>query len=244
MKTVGRYVEPFVGGGSVFLGLQPGRGTLGDLNRDLISFYEYLRDVPRELREEAERLDGAGTRIAYDKARDEFNSGATGLRRAALFLFLNRTGFNGIWRVNRMGTYTVPFGHRRLALIPVADWMACSNALKRAKLVCGDYRATLKRVARGALVYLDPPYLDTSGKELFSRYTLAGFSRSDHVALRDEVDRLTRDGALVLLTIRDDPFIRNLYDDYKVDVALVSSTVGARGSHKLVSDLLIRNFEV
>ena len=237
-----RYFEPFLGGGSVFFGLHPKRSVLSDLNSDLILFYETLRDYPVRLRRMAARLDTAGTAAAYNAARDEFNSGARGIRRAALFLFLNRTGFNGIWRVNRAGVYTVPFGFRRLSLLPEPEWLAWSYSLKNARLIAGDYRQALRLARAGAIVYLDPPYLDTSGRELFSRYTFAGFSVDDHIALRDEVHKLSNRNVNVLLTIRDDPTVRELYQDYKIDSTAVSTPVGATGGHRWASDLIIRNF--
>lgn len=238
-----RYFEPFLGGGSVFFRLRPNLATIGDLNPDLILFYRHLRDTPAALRAEASLIDQSGSKEDYDKAREEFNSGAEGLRRAALFLFLNRTGFNGIWRVNRHGHYTVPFGHRRLSLIEEMDWLAASEALSTTDLRCEDYVSLLGDARASDVVFIDPPYFNSSGTELFSRYTLHGFSTKDHEQLRQLVDLLNDREVRFLMTVRDDPVIRDLYADFKIETVAVRNTVRARGAHVTVEDLLIGNLD-
>jgi DNA adenine methylase len=239
----GRYFEPFVGGASIFFALRPEAAVLGDSNSDLIEFYNQLEVRPLELWSAVNELAQDVTTEVYYQARNEFNSGCDGLRRAALFLFLNRTGFNGIWRVNRSGHYNVPFGDRGLALCDLETWLSFAGCLSRATLVCEDYPITLKKVRAGDAVYLDPPYFVSTGRELFTRYTHAGFSRADHLSLSKEMDRLTGLGARVVLTIREDPFIMELYRDYKIDSAGVKNCVNARGGHSRVVDLTIRNFD-
>ena len=237
------YFEPFLGGGSVFFTVNPSSAVLGDVNPDLINFYRFLANAPAELRQTAEGMDSDGRLRTYMDARNEFNNGAAGMRRAALFLYLNRTGFNGIWRVNRKGAYTVPFGYRRLSLISEEDWQWASAVLRTADIRCADYRVTLDGVQQGDIVFLDPPYFDSSRRELFSRYTLAGFDWKDHQRLHEEVQRLTALGANVLLTIRDDPSVWELYKEFRIDWTCVRSTVGAKGPHTRVSDLIVRNFD-
>ena len=237
------YFEPFLGAGSIFFRLEPARSVLGDLNADLVAFYSFLRDAPVELRCEAERIDCDGRVETYLVARDEFNNGATGLRRAALFLYLNRTGFNGIWRVNGRGAYTVPFGYRRLSLVPDVEWRGASAALQGASIESADYSATLNGANTGDVVFLDPPYFDSSERELFSRYTLAGFDWRDHERLYQEVSRLTSLRVSVLLTLRSDPLLYDLYRDFKLDYTLINNSVSARGPHRVVGDLIVRNFE-
>ena len=236
-----RYFEPFLGGGSVFFRLRPSLSTIGDMNPDLILFYRFLRDTPAALKTEAIAIDHSGSKENYDSAREEFNAGAEGLRRAALFLFLNRTGFNGIWRVNRRGQYTVPFGNRRLSLIADVDWLAASKALAAADLRCEDYVHLLDDARASDVVFIDPPYFDSSGTELFSRYTLHGFSIRDHERLRQQVQLLNDREVRFLMTVRDDPKIRDLYADFKIDTVAVRTTVRARGAHVTVEDLLITN---
>jgi DNA adenine methylase len=238
-----KYFEPFLGGGSVFYHLAPQKAILGDLNADLINFYSWLGRAPLKLRWEASDIDRLGVRDEYDAARLEFNSGASGLRRAALFLYLNRTGFNGIWRVNRAGMYTVPYGGRRLALLPHSEWLNWSRSFRSVTLRASDYGETLSYARHGDVAYLDPPYYDSTGRELFTRYTHSGFTLDNHKALAATVRRLTELDVYVVLTIRDDPEIRLLYADYKVDNVIVSSGVGATGNHRRTVDLVIRNFD-
>jgi DNA adenine methylase len=110
-------------------------------------------------------------------------------------------------------------------------------------LMTGDYLTVLQLARRGDTVYLDPPYVDTSGKELFARYTHSVFGRREHALLCEVVGKLSQDGVSVLMTVRDDPWIRELYEDLKTDVIDTRNVVGARGAHGRVSDLLIRNFD-
>src|SRR5262249_2039255 len=145
-----------------------------------------------------------------------------------------------IWRVNRKGQYNVPFGGRSLCLPDLNEWLDFAKTLSGMILICADYRETLSTAGCNDVVYLDPPYFDSSGRELFSRYTLGGFSRRDHEDLAGEVKRLTAVGARVLTTVRDDPIIRQLYTDYKVETAGVTNCVGAHGKHSTAVDLIIR----
>lgn len=237
----GRYFEPFLGGASVFLSLNPPRAVLSDANLDLMLFYRYLAEFPAELWAAINKYADNVTPSAYMDARTEFNSTNDEFRRAVLFLVLNRTGFNGVWRVNRKGHYNVPFGHRGLALCEREDWMALSAKLSRAELTSGDYLKALATVENGDVVYLDPPYFDSTGHEMFARYTHSGFSRADHERLAEEMVRLSTIGAKVVITVRDDPFIRDLYGKYGKDIARVSSCVGARTKHAKVFDLIIYN---
>src|SRR5262245_34287533 len=125
----GLYFEPFLGGGSVFWAVRPHEGVLGDLNKDLIEFYRYLSEAPEELWNSVKAIGQDVNADTYYPARDEFNGEATGLRRAALFLLLNRCGFNGIWRVNRKGQYNVPFGGRSLCLPDLNEWLDFAKTL-------------------------------------------------------------------------------------------------------------------
>lgn len=242
MREGEAYYEPFLGGGSVFLAIAPRRGVLGDVNGDLIHFYRCLVESPEELWTQIEQYSLNMDQDAYYEARQEFNHGATGLRRASLFLILNRSGFNGIWRVNRKGEYNVPYGAREVRVPSLDEWLELSRRFAEARLIHGNYSVTLAAVQRGDYVYLDPPYYDSTGHELFARYTMNGFSRVDHEALAAEVARLTILGVRVVLTIRDDPLIRRLYEDYKIESADVWACVRAKGGHAASIDLIIRNF--
>lgn len=237
-----RYFEPFVGGGSVFFRVSPRNAVLGDANHDLINFYRYLATSPETLRQSIDNYGHVDSHRAYLNVRNEFNSADDTFHRAVLFFILNRTGFNGIWRVNRLGNYNVPFGHRGVTLIDLDSWLALARSLNGAVLMADDYRRTLVRVTAGDVVYLDPPYFDSTGREMFARYTHRGFSQLDHECLAEEFGRLSKAGARVIMSVRDDPFIRKLYGSYVVETVGVSNCVGARGGHVRVSDLLVRNF--
>jgi DNA adenine methylase len=128
-------------------------------------------------------------------------------------------------------------------LLPDAEWLKWSELFQSTELRAADYRKVLSDACKGDVVYLDPPYYDSTGRELFARYTHSGFSLSDHIALAACVGSLTELGAYVVLTVRDDPEIRSLYVDYKIDAAMVSSGISATGNHQRAVDLVIRNFD-
>jgi DNA adenine methylase len=238
----GRYFEPFLGGGAVFFRLRPYGAVLGDANKDLINFYHHLTTSPEMLWESIRSYDKEITSETYQSIREEFNSVQNAFHRAILFFVLNRTGFNGIWRVNRFGQYNVPFGYRGLSLVKLDDWLLVAKSLKHVTLMADDYSRTLEGVGAGDVVYLDPPYFDSTGREMFSRYTYSGFTQLDHERLADEFNRLSALDARVIMTVRDDPLIRKLYEYYCIKTVGVRNCVGARGKHVLVSDLIVSNF--
>ncbi|MBS1825867.1 MAG: Dam family site-specific DNA-(adenine-N6)-methyltransferase [Acidobacteria bacterium] len=243
----GRYVEPFLGGASVFLRLGHGFSLLGDSNPVLINFYECLQ------------LDSMALMVAYSdllahsksfqsekdaflQVRQEFNlSSKSGFESAAKFLYLNRTCFNGIWRVNRKGEFSTPFGARRAGNWPIDFWRDLGERFQQSILRCADYTAVVASAAEGDLVYLDPPYVGVES-ESFVRYGPRPFDRNDLCLLKDAVQGLADRNVLFCLSLNCSAVALEDYKDFKIDeVANGSGFVGlqkrARGM-----DLLIRNF--
>ena len=210
-----RYLEPFFGGGAVFFSLQPGvRAIVNDSNRELIDLYEAIRDTPEELMAELDRL----ARRYCEGFYYELRASGPGSRvaRAARTLFLNKTGYNGLYRQNSKGGFNVPFGKRRRcpALYERANLLRVSERLAQAELVHGDFEAILRRARRGDFVYCDPPYEPLSTTSSFNCYLASGFTWREQVRLRDAAEKAARRGAVVMISNSSAPLIPHLYGDW------------------------------
>jgi DNA adenine methylase len=238
-----RYFEPFGGGAALFFALSPERGVLGDANGDLVRMYRALASdvhaVIRKLRSHAR----AHSADYYYDARARWNERraswvpATG---AAAFIYLNKTCYNGLWRVNRAGGFNVPVGRYTNPPICVPDaLLAAHRILARTELRCGDYRATLHDAERGDLVYLDPPYEPVTATARFTSYTRAAFGRDDQRALAETARHLVARGCHVVLSNSDTPFTRALYPDFRIDVVRCSRSINSSADHRGDVDELI-----
>ncbi|GCD92132.1 Dam family site-specific DNA-(adenine-N6)-methyltransferase [Nocardioides sp. LS1] len=237
-----RYVEPFVGGASVYFALGPKRALLADANPDLVSFYQCVSDSAQAVYEIARGLSGRTSNAEFLDYRAEFNELQSGTRKAALFLYLNRTCFNGVWRVNRQGNFNVPFGSRELTMPELGAWLEVSASLKSADIQCSDWAATVNTVSKQDVVFIDPPYHQANSTESFARYTKGVFSEGDHRALAARVDALDALGCQILLTVSDSSLIRDLYPNFKISELGGWYTVGAKGSHLRSNEIVLRNF--
>jgi len=228
-KEFERYYEPFVGGGALFFHLQPSMATLGDANAELINCYRCVRDC-------CEPLIELLSKYPYDE--DFYYSmrascPTDSLERAARFLYLNRTCFNGLYRVNKQGQFNVPMGRYRNPLICEADKLrACSLALQGVELLQGDYEATVSGAQRGDFVYIDPPYHPISRYSDFKRYTRDFFYEEDQVHLRDVIVELVDRGCYVLASNSYCDFILDLYSDFTIVPVMARRSINKDGSKR------------
>ena len=253
----GRYVEPFTGAGAVFFAAEerrPGlKAVLNDANADLIETFAILRDSPDALVAKLEALsreylgqDVEERRALYYRVRAD--EPADGPGRAARFIFLNRTCYNGLFRVNARGGFNVPHGRYKNPRILDADLLAvCSAALQRAEVSSEDFAATCEAAQPGDFVYLDPPYHPVSATSSFTGYTRADFGRTDQVRLKDAFAALTERGVAAMLSNSDHEFVRGLYAGagYRIDEVSMSRAINSRGTgRRPIAELLIDNFEL
>jgi len=210
-STYRRYIEPFLGGGAVYFHLAPERAVLTDLNADLLEVWRVVRDD----------VDGLIAALAahywdetyYYQLRSQDPATLTPAQRAARFIYLNKTCYNGLYRVNRSGQFNVPFGRYTKApmIFDEPTLRADSALLQSADMHVGDFATTLAEVGPGDFVYLDPPYDPVSATANFTHYTDLRFSRAEQERLAAAVAVATERGALVLLNNSDTDFIRSLY---------------------------------
>lgn len=238
-----RFLEPFVGGGSVFFALEPERAILGDANCELMRCYRWVRNAPRGMAALLLELQNDQTRETYYLRRKEFSSLSGGMRKAALFIYLNKTSFNGIWRVNKLGEYNVPYGAKERPGFPSASSLLEASALlKRSELIDGDFHYTLQQARPEDFVFLDPPYRPSSSTAFFRHYTSERFGDDDHRRLRDWVHDADRAGVMLMLTISADDLAVGDYGSLKMRRWSVQRYVSASAKRQKANELVITNW--
>ncbi|MBK9033240.1 MAG: DNA adenine methylase [Myxococcales bacterium] len=220
-RTFGRYFEPFAGGAAVFFHLGPEAAVLSDRNADLIGMYRAVASDPDGVIRRLTLHQAAHDSDHYYQTRARWNDRSvswTTLDRAATFIYLNRTCFNGLWRVNKGGGFNVPMGrYKNPSICDVETIGRASTVLKRATLLCGDYQAAVADAGPGDLVYFDPPYDPVTPTANFTAYTGDGFGPTHQQELADTVRALAERGCAVVLSNSDTPLIRSLYRGLRVD---------------------------
>jgi len=239
--TWSAYHEPFLGGASIFLGLPSAASSfLSDSNEDLIETYLQVRDHPIEL---ADRL------AAYVNSRDQYYATRaeipkSPLDRAARFIYLNHTSFNGIYRVNLQGTYNVPYGERKSVRIPNAEHLReVSGRFQSAKLSVADFADVIHNVKEGDLVFLDPPYTVAHNANGFVKYNQKLFSFDDQVRLSSLIDAICDVGAYYLLTNAAHESIATLFEkgDRRLDTKRKNVVGGKSASRGTSGEYLFTN---
>ena len=237
-----RYIEPFLGGGALFFAVQPTRALLGDSNKELINCYQQVAREPEAVWKFLHLHLAKHSKKYYYSIR-ELTNGAP-IERAARFVYINKTAFNGIYRVNRQGVFNVPFGPSESgpALPSKQVLLAASEALENAVMLAGDFQETCKSATTGDFVYLDPPYPPTSKSANFTHYTPDRFGDDDQKAVAAVFKDLDRKGCLVMLSNSDVKLIRNLYGGYSVQRLQVTRWLGSNGDRFKVHELVITNY--
>lgn len=225
-----KYIEPFLGGGALFFHLQPEEAILSDFNPDLINCYQVVKNQVEALIAELQgyRHD---EQFFYQLREQATDNEGDPIRSAARFVYLNRTCFNGLYRVNKKGEFNVPFGSYKNPKICDPELLrAASRALQGATLLTGDYREILREYAGPRdFVYLDPPYFPTSPYSDFKRYTKP-FYEEDHVTLAREFRRAYEVGAWAVLTNSNTEFTRRLYQDFPYEVVNTKRNINSKGT--------------
>jgi len=241
-ETYNNYIEPFVGGGALFFDLCPHNAILSDLNAELMNCYKAVRDNPDELLGLLEKM--PVNKEAFYAIRRQNPMILDDIERAARLIYLNKTCYNGLYRVNKQGQFNTPFG--RNEKVRVCDHeaiYAASRALRGVRLVEGDFERILLTHARpGDFIYLDPPYPPIGQFSDFKRYTREFFYEKDHVRLAGVVEELDQRNCKFVLSNAKHPLISKLYSQFrKIDVEApryINSRGDKRGG---VSELLITN---
>lgn len=238
-ETFGRYFEPFLGGAALFFDQKPVSACLTDVNEELINAYAQIRD-------DVEGVIRALAKYKYDKdiyytVRAQNPKRLRKVNRAARTIFLNRTGFNGLYRVNSRGGFNVPFGRYDNPLICDAENLrACSRVLAGHTIAVRPFEEVLDHAQAGDFVYFDPPYLPVSRTADFTAYAAGGFSFAQHQLLAAVVRELIDRDVRVLLSNADVPEARKLYRGLKVRTVTASRRISASNSGRAgVTEVLV-----
>jgi DNA adenine methylase len=240
-RPLRRYHEPFVGGGALFFAVAPRRAVLSDANGELIHCWRQVRDDVHGV------LDALSTHV-YERSQFEAVRALDPSRlrpaeRAARFIYLNKTCFNGLWRVNRAGRFNVPFGrYRNPTFHDPGLLLRASRALRGVQILRAPFEISLQRTAPGDFVYLDPPYDPVSETSSFTSYTRDAFTWEDQKRLAAGCAALDRRGVRFLLSNSATPRIRTLYRGFEQRVVEAPRHISCKGGGRgRVEELLVFN---
>ena len=237
--SYGRYIEPFFGGGALFFALQPENAIIADSNPELINMYRQVADNVDEVIRYLKKYENT-SEMFYEVRSLEWET-LPQAEAAARTIFLNRTCFNGLYRVNKQGKFNVPYGKYKNPKICDEDGLrAASAALQKAEILCGDYLLVLDHYAQpGDFVFLDPPYLPISEYSDFKRYTKEQFYEEDHIELAKIIVRLHERGCHVVLTNSNHPLVHELYAPFTIEVIQTKRHISCNGSTRKGEDVIV-----
>lgn len=243
------YYEPFVGGGALLFDLQPTQAVINDSNEELINVYTVIRDHPKELIDELKKHKNIPEYFYEIRSMDRkpiFNN-ISNIERASRIIYLNKTCYNGLYRVNNSGKFNSPFGkYKNPNIVNESVIKAVSNYLNNAQveILNVDYEVALRNVSKNAFVYLDPPYHPISKSSNFTGYVRGGWGEKDQLRLRDICNNLNKKGVKFLLSNSSSDFIKEIYDEYNIHTVRASRSINSDSSKRgKVDELLIRNYE-
>ena len=248
-ERITSYCEPFLGGGAVLFSIQPSKAIVNDLNADLIAVYEVIRDDVESLIDELKKQENTSEyyyKIRYMERDKAAYQAMSKVERASRLIYLNKTCFNGLFRVNSSGEFNSPFGHYKNPNIlnePILRAVSKYFASSGITFFSEDFSATLYRVGRGGFVYLDPPYDPVSDTASFTGYNKGGFGRSEQIRLKQCCDNLTRRGIKFMLSNSATDFIKDLYREYNIDFVKAKRVINADASKRgAIEEVHIRNY--
>lgn len=237
--SYGRYIEPFFGGGALFFALQPQNAIIADRNPELINMYRQVADHVDDVIQHLKNYENT-QEMFYSVRAQEWTS-LPKCEAAARTIYLNKTCFNGLYRVNRQGQFNVPYGkYKNPKICDIEGLYAASEVLKKAEILCGDYMLVLEHYAQpGDFIFLDPPYLPVSEYADFKRYTKEQFYEEDHVELAKMVMLLHERGCHVILTNSNHPLVHELYAPFNIDVIQTKRHISCNGSTRKGEDVIV-----
>lgn len=255
---INSYCEPFIGGGALLFDLQPKKAFVNDINSNLILVYTVIRDNVNELIAALESFENTSDKFYEVRDWDrnkEFYSQLSDVMRAARIIYLNKTCYNGLYRVNNAGEFNSPFGHYKKPNIVNAPVLRAVSAYFNSaeihfsatdysEVLKKDYSEVLKKVRKGTFVYLDPPYDPISDTANFTGYSRGGFTRDDQIKLRECCDQLNSKGVKFMLSNSATDFIREQYAAYNITTVQAKRAINSVGSRRGdVDEVVVRNYE-
>lgn len=247
-QKIAQYYEPFIGGGALFFHLQPGKATLTDINPDLVNLYTVVRDNVEELIEDL-------SQHIYDKDyyyqvrnadRTPEYRHWTDVQRASRLIFLNKTCYNGLYRVNSRGEFNVPFGrYTAPTILNTENLRACHAALKGITIAVADFRAIEKKIRPNDFVYFDPPYAPLSATAKFTSYTKDGFDIEMQYALRDLCKKLDSKGVQFMVSNSSAPLVLDLYTEFQIEFVYATRAINSKARKRgKIPEVVVTNYRL
>ena len=249
-KTYTTYYEPFMGGGAVLFELQPDKAVINDINGELMNLYNVIKDDVELLIDDLKKHENTADYFysirELDRKKDKYEN-LSNIERASRIMYLNKTCYNGLFRVNKAGEFNSPFGkYKNPNIVNEVTLRAVNKYFNTAdiKILNNDFEKSLEGIRKGSFVYLDPPYDPVSNSANFTGYNKGGFNRDEQIRLKNLCDKLDKKGVKFLLSNSATDFIKDLYKDYNIKIVkakrAINSNGNARGS---VDEVLVRNYE-
>ncbi|MEO1928337.1 MAG: DNA adenine methylase [Nautiliaceae bacterium] len=253
-KNFNNYFEPFVGGGALFfelynLGILKNKKVfLFDINEELINTYKIIRDYPNELIEKLKEFKSKHNKDFYYQIREldktDNYKNLDNIIKAARFIYLNKTCFNGLYRVNKKGYFNVPMGkYKNPKILDENNILLVSKALQNTIIKHSDYKKVLEYAQKEDFIYFDPPYYPLNKTSNFTSYTQEEFLEKEQIELFETFDILSQKRCFVLESNSDTEFINNLYKKFKIEKVFANRSINSKANNRgKISEVLIRNY--
>ena len=239
-----------MGGGAVLFHLQPGRAVVNDINEELINMYLVIKDNVEELVDSLKKHKNEKEYYYMirdlDRDKEKYNQ-LSNIEKASRIIYLNKTCYNGLFRVNSQGQFNVPFGrYKNPDIVNETTLRAVSNYLNKAEITfkCTDFEEAVKGIKKGAFVYFDPPYDPVSDTSSFTGYDINGFDKKEQERLKELCDKLDKRGVKFLLSNSATDFILDLYKDYNTTVVKARRAINSKGNRRgEIDEVLVKNYD-
>lgn len=246
-KSYNRYFEPFIGGGALFFELKPNNAYISDMNEELINLYQVVRDNVEELITDLQKHDISKEyfmQIRNIDRKKEYQNWSD-VKKASRFIYLNRTCFNGMYRVNSKGEFNVPFGnYKNPRIIDENNLINCSNLLQKTEIKNADFSEILNGVQSGDFVYFDPPYVPLNETSSFTSYTKDGFDIDMQFKLKEVCNELDSMGVKFMLSNSDTKFVNEVYENYNIKKVFASRQINANPNGRgKITEVLVKNYD-
>lgn len=250
LPSISKYCEPFAGGCALLFHLQPRIAYVNDINADLMRVYDVIKKNVNELISELKQYKNEQEFFYYirglDRDLEKYNS-LSDVKKAARIIYLNKTCYNGLYRVNNAGEFNSPFGYyRNPNIVNEPVLRAVSEYFNSAEIYFSslDYQEILSDIKKGTFVYLDPPYDPISATSNFTGYSKGGFSRDEQIRLRKCCDELNERGINFMLSNSQTPFIMELYSEYNIKIIQAKRAINSDSTKRGdVNEIIVRNYE-
>ncbi len=247
-KQYNRYFEPFIGGGALFFSLKHKNSFINDYNHELTNLYTCIKNNPNELIENLHKHNNSEEYYYNMRALDrdiELYKKLSNIEKASRFIYLNKTGFNGLYRVNQKGQHNVPYGkYKNPKWLDEENIKACNKLLVNTEIGTGDFENIKPLIKKGDFVYFDPPYVPLN-KNSFTAYTKDGFDSETQERLKDMCDFIHAKGAYFMLSNSYNDYILDLYKDYDIKTVMANRAINCKATGRgKIKEVVVINYKV